>query len=79
LHILCPDTYFFQSVMWIALRIPSYHSFHLPRSLSSACFLLHLMLLCIVRDHILELFCAPTTLVFPAPQAQLVYIRFGSC
>ena len=80
LPILCADTSLFESVIWIALRIHNYHSFHLMRSLSSACFLFHLMLLCIVRDHILDLYCAPTTLVFPALQAQLVYIRFDeSC
>ena len=80
LPILCADTSLFESVIWIALRIHNYHSFHLMRSLSSACFLFHLMLLCIVRDHILDLYCAPTTLVFPALQAQLVYTRFDeSC
>ena len=80
LPILCADTSLFESVIWIALRIHNYHSFHPMRSLSSACFLLRLMLLCIVRDHILDLYCAPTTLVFPALQAQLVYTRFDeSC
>ena len=80
LRILCADTSLFESVIWIALRIHNYHSFHPMRSLSSACFWLHLMLLCIVRDHILDLYCAPTTLVFPALQAQLVYTRFDeSC
>ena len=80
LPILCADTSLFESVIRIALRIHNYHSFHLMRSLSSACFLFHLMLLCIVRDHILDLYCAPTTLVFPALQAQLVYTRFDeSC
>jgi hypothetical protein len=38
LHILCADISLFKSVIWITLWIHNYHSLHILRSLSSACF-----------------------------------------
>lgn len=74
-------TRLFQSVIQIALLIHNYHSFHLLRSLSSACCWLHLTQLAIVRYHILNFYCAPTTLVFPAQIVLLVSGRLdlASC